>query len=109
MNMQELETAKRLKLNFVVVIFTDSSYGVIEWNQMKKFKKTFGTKFTNPDFVKLAESFGCKGVKIKKTADLKKYLDKALKDNDVWVIDVPVDYSENLKLTEKLGANICQI
>ena len=61
MNMQELETAKRLGLPTVNIIWSDGAYGVIEVHQRRKFDHLAGTKFTNPDFVKLAESFGCAG------------------------------------------------
>lgn len=109
MNVQELETAKRLGTNFVVVIFNDSKYSLIEWKQLIEGKKSFGVDFTNPDFVKLAESFGIKGVKIKKAEEFKPTLQKALRDKNIWIIDVNVDISENLKLTKKLGANICPV
>jgi acetolactate synthase-1/2/3 large subunit len=98
MNIQELETAKRLNLNFVVLIFSDSKYGVIKWHQEKRFKKSFGVDFTNPSFVELAESFGVKGYKIKKANELFPVMQKALNDNTVSLIDVPIDYSESLKV-----------
>jgi acetolactate synthase I/II/III large subunit len=61
--------------------------------------------FSNPDFVKYAESLGAKGYKITKAADLLTTLKYALDDdnNSVSVIACPVDYSENIKLTDKLG------
>ena len=58
MNCQELETAVRLKTPFVNVIWENSQYGSIVWKQDKKFGNHFGVDFTNPDFVKLADSFG---------------------------------------------------
>ena len=59
--------------------------------------------FTNPDFVQFAESFGAKGYKVKKTEDLIPTLKQAIIDNTVVIVDCPVDYGENMKLTEKLG------
>ncbi|HLD75590.1 MAG TPA: thiamine pyrophosphate-dependent enzyme, partial [Candidatus Norongarragalinales archaeon] len=109
MNSQELETAVRLGLNFVVVIFNDEKYGVIEWHQKKRGLPPAGVQFSNPDFVKYAESFGCKGVHVDRAVDFLPALSKALKSRGVTVIDVPVDYSENMKLTEKLGKNICPV
>ena len=109
MNSQELETAKRLKLAFVIVIFTDSKYGMIEWKQINQFGHSFGMDFDNPDFVKYAESFGCVGIKIKKTQDLLPTLKKAVKMKNVVIIDVPVDYSENFELTNKLGHLVCPL
>lgn len=109
MNSQELETATRLGLSFTVVIFSDSKYGQIEQHQLKRFKRTTGIDFTNPDFVMYAESFGCKGVRIKKAKDLLPALKKAVSSKGISVIEVPVDYTENMKLSEKLGHNICPI
>jgi acetolactate synthase-1/2/3 large subunit len=107
MNLQELETAKRLGCSFALVIFNDSSYGSIDWKAKIKFKKSFGVQFSNPDFVKLAESFGAKGVKVRRAEEFAPLLKKALECGGVWVFDVEVDYSENMKLTRKLGENVC--
>ncbi len=65
--------------------------------------------FGNPDFVKYAESFGAKGYRVESVGDLVPTLRKAIADDTVVVIDCPVDYSENMKLTEKLGNLICPI
>ncbi|RMF06857.1 acetolactate synthase large subunit [Candidatus Woesearchaeota archaeon] len=107
MNSQELETAKRLGLSFVVIIFNDSRYGVIEWKQMKTFGRSTAVEFTNPDFVKYAESFGAKGVRIRSADELLPALKAALDSKDIWVIDVPVDASENLRLQKMLERNVC--
>jgi len=107
MNVQELETAKRLGLSFTVVIFNDKKYAQIEWKQMKKFKKTFGIEFTNPDFVKLAESFHVKGAKVEKANDFQEIFRGAVNSKDIWLIDVEVDSKENMKLSESLGGLIC--
>ena len=109
MNLQDLETAVRLGCNFVVVIFNDSKYGLIEWHEKKTFNETIGIDFTNPDFVMLAQSFGARGVKLENAEELKPKLDEALSAGGVWLLDVPVDYSENIKLTEKLKNNFCEL
>ena len=109
MNSQEIETAMRLRLNFVVVIFNDSKYGMIEWKQQIHREKNYGVDFTNPDFVKYAESFGAKGYRVKKAEDFSKMLEDALKQKTVAIIDVPVDYSENFELVKKLGQEICPV
>jgi len=103
MNVQELETAMRLGTPLVVLIWRDDKYGLIEWHQMRKFGRASHIEFTNPDFVKLAESFGCKGYRVESSEDLLPTLRRALEDDTVVVIDCPVDYSENMKLTERLG------
>ncbi|SFM70498.1 acetolactate synthase large subunit [Methanolobus profundi] len=109
MNLQDLETAVRLGCNFVVVIFNDSKYGLIEWHERKAFNETIGIDFTNPDFVMLAQSFGAKGVKLEGAEELRPRLEEALSAGGVWLLDVPVDYSENIKLTEKLKNNFCEL
>jgi acetolactate synthase-1/2/3 large subunit len=95
MNVQDLETAVRLKLNIAIVVFNDSSYNLIKWKSMKKFGTSFGVEFTNPDFVKLAESFGAAGMRLKTPADFGPMLRDALTMQGPVIIDVPIDYSGN--------------
>ena len=102
MNSQEIETALRMKTPLVILIWNDSEYGLITWHQMRHFGRPSHIEFKNPDFVKYAESFGAKGYRIERTEDLIPTLKKALAENSVTVIDCPVDYRENMKLTEKL-------
>ena len=103
MNNQEIDTALRLNLDIVILIFNDSKYGLIEWHQKRHFDRATGIDFVNPDFVKFAESFGAKGYRIERTECLQPVLEAALNDGTVSIIDCPVDYSENMKLTEKLA------
>jgi acetolactate synthase-1/2/3 large subunit len=102
MNSQEIETAVREKTPFVALIWNDSEYGLITWHQLRQFGRTSHVAFTNPDFVKYAESFGAKGYRVEKAADLAPILKRALADDTVAIIDCPVDYRENMKLTERL-------
>jgi acetolactate synthase-1/2/3 large subunit len=76
---------------------------------MNHFKRASHVRFGNPDFVKYAESFGAKGYRIERTEDLMPTLKKAIADRTLTIIDCPVDYRENLKLTEKLGSLVCPI
>ena len=103
MNSQEIETAMRLNIPIVILIWNDASYGLIEWKQHNHFGRSSHVKFTNPDFVKYAESFGAIGIRIEKTEDLMPALKSAIQNETVTLIDCPVDYRENLKLTETLG------
>jgi acetolactate synthase-1/2/3 large subunit len=103
MNSQEIETALRLGLALVVLIWNDSKYGLIEWHQNRKFGRSAFVDFKNPDFVKYAESFGARGYRVEAADDLVPILEQALDCGTVAVVDCPVDYSENMKLTEKLG------
>ncbi len=109
MNSQEIETAMRMRTPMVILIWNDSGYGLIEWKQMNQFGRPSHVDFDNPDFVRYAESFGAKGYRIQRAEDLLPTLETALADDTVSVIDCPVDYGENLKLTERLGEMICPI
>jgi acetolactate synthase-1/2/3 large subunit len=102
MNSQEIETAMRMKTPIVILIWNDSEYGLITWHQLRHFGRPAYIDFKNPDFVKYAESFGAKGYRIERTEDLVPTMKKAFADNTVVVIDCPVDYRENMKLTERL-------
>jgi acetolactate synthase-1/2/3 large subunit len=103
MNVQELETAVRLKLSLVVLIWNDSGYGLIRWKQEREFGRSAYIDFNNPDFVKLAESFGAVGVRIEQANELLPALKHALTQPCVTIIDCPVDYHENSQLVARLG------
>ena len=109
MNSQEIETAIRIGVSIVILIWRDNGYGLIEWKQKVQFNRPSHVAFNNPDFVKYAESFGAKGYRVEKAEQLEPILRTALNDGTVSVIDCPVDYSENLRLTEKLGKIICPV
>lgn len=102
MNCQEFETARRIGANFVTLIFNDKSYGLIKWKQDMRYGHHEYVDFTNPDFVKFAESMGAVGYRIEKTEDLLPTLKKAFKQDRPVIIDCPVDYRENMKLTAHL-------
>ncbi|QKY70790.1 acetolactate synthase large subunit [Lentibacillus sp. CBA3610] len=103
----ELETAIRLNLPIIVLMWRDDGYGLIEWHQLKHFDRSSYIKFGNPDYQQLAASYGFEPMKITSTDELKPALEKAVSMNKPVFIDCPVDYSENMKLTEKLGDIIC--
>lgn len=103
MNSQEIETAVREHIPLVVLVWVDDAYGLIEWKMDLELGRNSNIKFGNPDFVKYAESFGAHGYRIAHADELLPTLRKALDDDAVSVIAVPVDYSANLQLTDKLG------
>ena len=104
MNVQELATAVQYKIPAVFLIWEDAEYGLITWKQMIEFKRQSNTRIDNPDFVKLAESFGCRGFEVKSAADFIPTMEAAFAETTMpSVVTVKVDYSENLKLTERLG------
>ena len=109
MNCQELETARRLGLAVVNVIFRDDAYNLIQWKQQTRFGRTSGIGFSNPDFVALAHAFGAQGYRVEAARELKPILAEALAFPGPSIIDVPVDYSENARLTAKLGHIVCPI
>ena len=102
MNSQELETAVRLGLPIVILIWRDDGYGVIRWNQQVRFHRTSGVEFNNPDFVAYAKSFGAAGFRVEGPSELGAVMRAALACGRPAVIDCPVDYSENLRLSDRL-------
>jgi len=104
MNIADLETAIRLKLNLVIIVINDNGYGMIKWKQASMDLPDYGLSFGNPDFVKLAESFGATGHRLAAAADFRPTLDKALAGG-IHIIDLPIDYSENATL---IGENLRQ-
>jgi acetolactate synthase I/II/III large subunit len=104
MSAAEIETAVREKVHFVILVWVDGGYGLIGWKQDIHFGRRAAVSFGNPDFVGFAESFGAKGYAIGEASELLPTLRKALDDDAVSVIAVPVDYGENARLVERLGA-----
>jgi acetolactate synthase-1/2/3 large subunit len=101
MNVQEIETAVRLNLPIIVVIWCDYDFGIISAKQRMEFGRSAFTKFNNPDFVKLAESFGAYGYRAKNAKEFSSLLKKAKDSTSVPVIiAVDVDYSANSILLE---------
>ena len=108
MNSQELETAVRLGLDLVVLILRDNAYGMIKWKQVGMGFEEWGLDYGNPDFVKYAEAYGARGIRIENTENFLPILTEALDSKGVTVIELPVDYSENEKvLFEELAAKTC--
>jgi acetolactate synthase-1/2/3 large subunit len=103
MNSQEIETALRERIPFVVLIWVDDEYGLITWKMDLEMGENMDTAFGNPDFVAYAESFGARGVQITAADQLLPALNEALDLDTVTVIACPVDYSANLQLTDALG------
>ena len=102
MSIGDLETAVRLKLDLVVLILDDSGYGMISWKQKKMNLADFGLSFSNPDFVKLAESFGATGHKISKAEDLEKILKQTLNAKGVHIVACPISYEKSNEILGKV-------
>jgi len=108
MNSQEMETAVRLGLDITVLVLRDNAYGMIKWKQAGMGFPNWGLDYGNPDFVKYAESYGARGVRVEKTDDFLPTLQDCLGREGVNLIELPVDYSENERvLIEELAKKTC--
>ena len=104
MNFQDIETAVRYKLNVVAIVWCDNEYGLIKWKQQNSFDgKHSKLDFTNPDFEKLAEAFGAWGKSLSAPEELGPALEEAFQQEGPAIIAIPIDYTENMKLTKRLG------
>ena len=109
MNVQEMETAKRLGSNIVVMVWEDGGFGLISWKQETEFGKHTDLSFGNPDWRGLAESFGWHGHQVDKSRELSGVLEAAFQEKGPSLVVIPIDYRENPLLTERLGAITCPI
>ena len=103
MNSQEIETALRERIPLTVLIWQDDAYGLIRWKMDLELGHDVATGFSNPRFAAYAESFGARGYRVGSAGELLPILTEALAADTVSVIACPVDYSENLRLTDTLG------
>jgi acetolactate synthase-1/2/3 large subunit len=108
MNVQEMETARRLDSNIVVMVWEDGAYGLIEWKQTNEFGRHTNLAFGNPDWLQLASAFGWHGHVCTKSRDLKNTLEAAFNEKGPSLVVIPIDYRENALLTKKLGEITCQ-
>ena len=109
MNVQEMETARRLDSDITVMVWEDNAYGLIAWKQQGEFGRHTDLSFGNPDWMKLAEAFGWNGYHVQDSADLAAVLRQALDEKGPSLVVVPIDYRENMLLTERLGNIVCPI
>lgn len=109
MNVQEMETAKRLDSNIVVMVWEDKSYGLIAWKQDNHFGHHTDLSFDNPDWSLLAQSFGWNSHLLTHSNDIKDTLAQAFQEKGPSLVIVPIDYRENALLTERLGNIACSI
>lgn len=104
MNVQELETAKRLGVGFTIVIFNDNDYGMISWKQLMHTSRSTGTRITNPDFKALAESFDIKAFRPQTVGELDEVLEDSIRSRELRLVEIPVNPDVNSELTEKLSS-----
>ena len=103
MNVQEMETARRLNSNVVVMVWEDGGYGLIIWKQENQFNSSTDLAFGNPDWLQLAQSFGWQGHRVERSVELKETLEQAFQQGGPALVVIPIDYRENQLLTKKLG------
>ncbi|PSL51288.1 acetolactate synthase large subunit [Salsuginibacillus halophilus] len=103
----EMETVVRLGLPVIILLWRDEGYGLIEWHQLKHFERDAHVSFGNPDFLQLAEAYGFESIQITAADELTPALKKAVELNKPVFIDCPVDYKENMKLTERFEQLSC--
>ncbi len=109
MNVQEMETATRLGVKITVMVWEDHEYGLIAWKQETEFGNTTDLKFGNPDWAGLARAFGWRCHRVDDSRDLAATIRAAIDESGPSLVIIPVDYRENMKLTEQLGAIVCPI
>ncbi len=93
MNSQELETATRLGLDLLVIVLNDNAFGMIREKQKQMWFEDFGVTYRNPDFVKLAESYGVKGYRIREGENLTDTITKFLYEPGISLVEVPIMYA----------------
>ena len=103
MNVQEMETAKRLGSQLTAMVWEDREYGLIAWKQENTFGRHTDLSFDNPDWPKLAQAFGWNGYMCTRSEDLRCVLDASFEADGPSLVVIPIDYRENRLLTQKLG------
>ncbi len=98
MNSQEIETAKRLGAGYTIVVFNDNDYGLISWKQERDAGRTFGTKLTNPNFKRYAESFGIRAYAPRTVEELEAALREAIESGQLCLVAVDIDPTVNARL-----------
>ena len=109
MNVQAMETARRLNCNLVAMVWEDFGYGLIAWKQDNQFGRHTELSFGNPDWIQLAAAFGWNGHRAQRSADLLGIMKTALSEEGPSLIAVPIDYRENATLTTRMGNIVCPI
>jgi acetolactate synthase-1/2/3 large subunit len=103
MNVQEMETARRLDADITLMVWEDGGYGLIAWKQDNEFGRHTDLGFGNPDWLGLAKAFGWHGEHVTNSRDLAGALARAIGHKGPALVVVPIDYRENPKLTKRLG------
>ena len=90
-NSQELATAVRYGINAVAVVFNDHAYGNVRRDQRRRFEgRVYGSELYNPDFMKLAEAYGVRGMRAFGPEELEEALTRAVASPVPTLIEIPV-------------------
>ena len=103
MNLQEMETARRLNSNLVMMVWEDKAFGLISWKQEDSYGRHTELSFGNPDWLELASAFRWQGAHVKNSDELPARLESALETSGPSLLVLPIDYRENQVLTKKLN------
>ena len=103
MNLQEMETARRLNSNLVMMVWEDKAFGLISWKQEDSYGRHTDLSFGNPDWLELASAFRWQGAHVKNSDELREKLESALETSGPSLLVLPIDYRENQVLTKKLN------
>ncbi len=109
MNVQEMETATRLRSDLVILVWEDGAHGLIAWKQQNEFGRHTDLSFGNPDFVALARAFRWHGHRVERSRELRPALEAAFAEPGPSLVVIPIDYRENALLTERLGNIACPL
>ncbi|HBI9237109.1 TPA: acetolactate synthase AlsS [Staphylococcus aureus] len=99
---QDLETAVRKNLNIIQLIWNDGKYNMVEFQEEMKYKRSSGVDFGPVDFVKYAESFGAKGLRVTNQEELEAAIKEGYETDGPVLIDIPVNYKDNIKLSTNM-------
>ena len=100
-NVQELATAVQHKIGVVVLLFNNQGYGNVRSMQKHLYgNRVIATDLMNPDFVKLAHSFGANGIRVNTPEELRKALRESLYQSVPTVIEIPI--SKDIPSTDDL-------
>jgi acetolactate synthase-1/2/3 large subunit len=103
MNLQEMETARRLSADITLMVWEDGGYGLIAWKQDSEFGSHTALSFGNPDWLDLARAFGWQGAHVRRSRDLAPAIQAALAHRGPPLLVIPIDYRENPLLSKRLG------
>ncbi|KAF4782760.1 acetolactate synthase [Colletotrichum scovillei] len=83
-------------------IWNDGKYNMVEFQEVDKYGRSSGVDLGGVDFVKYAEAFGAKGLRVNRSSELEAVMKEALSYQGVCIVDVEIDYSHNHELMKNV-------